>query len=269
LGYGVDVEPSGPIITVDNSDPLAGGTAVIQNLDPDVSYTFGVFGVNQAGRGKVTTVTKKFPYNVAYGGTITEVDDYNSTGQKWRVHTFTTNGQFTVTSAIRPFRVFVIGGGGGNGASYRNEHSNGGGAGLVAQDDNALLPIETLPVVVGKGGRGSGNYPDGGSGRTAAAAGTDSTFNGMTGKRGGRGGGYEIGATLNGGPDGGNIGGGALANGSRSSRTAITSDITGTPVDYGLGGATGSGTPSGYGNGGGAITNPGKAGVVVVAYQIG
>jgi len=28
------------------------------------------------------------PFNEAVGGTITEIDDYNGTGEKWRVHTF-------------------------------------------------------------------------------------------------------------------------------------------------------------------------------------
>ena len=68
------------------------------------------------------------PFNDAVGGTVTEIDDYNGSGEKWRVHTFTGNGTLDISVAVQPFRVLIVGGGGAS-KFTANSGQGGGGAG--------------------------------------------------------------------------------------------------------------------------------------------
>ena len=192
-------------------------------------------------------------FNKATGGTITDVDNYNGTGQKWRVHAFTSNSTFTVQQNPQPFEVLVVGGGG---------HGGKGGWNGVQGD----------PKRGGGGGNGGGFNRK--SGVTLDATSYSVTVGGGT---------CKIGPYSAGQGSGGGTGSGA--HGSPGSPTYNT--ITGSNVAYRQGGATGNGWPDGNGangagrgggGGGGQFAtaskdnlsgNAGKAGIVVVAYRVG
>lgn len=138
-------------------------------------------------------------WNSATGGTVTDVPNYNGTGQTWRVHTFTASGTFTVAMAAQPFRALVIGGG-GSGGSGQNvyAHGGGGGAGGVFLSDTLTIPAGIHAVTVGNGGASVSNARgnDGGASSIGSLA---------IGNGGGGGGAQNVGA----GKPGGNGGGGA------------------------------------------------------------
>ena len=220
------------------------------------------------------------PFNEAVGGLVTEVDDYNGTGEKWRVHTFTGSGTLDVTTAVQPFRVLAVGGGGGNGTYTDDSAGNGpGDGGQVFTNDAYTLSVGAYSFTIGTGGgaRASNSNGAGGSGTATTA----------------------FGQTLNGGgshgPSGTNRyrwGKGSAFQGAVHSyeySRGVASDISGVSLEYGQGG---SGYPGPlqyvgnlgnlwtYGTGGRAwdsIVNnvgsggsrDGNTGAVIVAYQIG
>ena len=220
-------------------------------------------------------------YNEAVGGTVTEVADYNGTGETWRVHTFTADGSLEVLSDADPngFRVLIVGGGGGSGpwdGSYYGGHGGGGGVyeastpidlgaqtvtigrgghpngngAVTSANDSSLTGVGGLTVVCGGGGSG-GPGPDGpgpGDGPNPGANGGGSGFGGGGGNGPGRNCGYYSGS-------GGNL----------------TSDISGTSVTYSkYAGAQGSDPqPGDSGRGCDGNGRSGRAGIVIVAYQIG
>jgi len=220
-------------------------------------------------------------WNSATGGTVTDVDNYNGTGQKWRVHTFTDSGTFTVTNAGKPFRVLVVGGGGGGNPSGQLDPggiyigtASGGGGGVYASDSE-LLGVEAFPVKVGKGG---GNF--GGGGRTTFL---DVVANGGGGAISPRQGGSSGSVTKAGSQvwpsyKGANApshytGGGAGSRGNHvgyAPGPGFPSDINGHDIGgkgYGAGG--GYGAPGCGGGSASQKTNPGRDGIVIIAYQIG
>jgi hypothetical protein len=90
----------------------------------------------------------------ATGGAITYAGGYT-------IHTFTTSGTFTVTSASNPcgsavVEYLVVGGGGGGGGSWSSTNWTGGGGGGAGGYRNGALPVGVgaHPVVVGAGGAG-------------------------------------------------------------------------------------------------------------------
>ena len=131
----------------------------------------------------------------ATGGTIT------TTGGR-RFHTFTTNGNFVLSTypPTGPIEVMCIGGGGGGGV----QSGGGGGAGnmIAATFTLAQLPAATYAVVVGTGGAG---------GQLSTSQGTNGTSTTFASTKiialgGGGGGTYSVGT---GGRNGGCGGGGA------------------------------------------------------------
>lgn len=91
-------------------------------------------------------------FNAATGGLVTDVPNYNGTGETWRVHTFTSSGTLTVTSAPRPFRTLVVAGG----AAGSGQNRSGGGAGGVLPSDETVLPVGHCAITVGNGSPGPG-----------------------------------------------------------------------------------------------------------------
>ena len=186
-------------------------------------------------------------WNDATGGTITEVDNYNSTGEKWRVHTFdtTAGGTLTVTLAVQPFRVLVVGGGGGAPGSpgpAPNYSHAGGGRGV---EENAVtLAAGSYPTTIGAGG--GGGPKDSGCGGTGGTT----TFHTWS-QSGGAGGCISSPGNGVGGP---------------------LSDITGTSIQYGKAGVAEAPNPD-PGQGGRAQRSSaggaGRPGAVIVAYRIG
>lgn len=214
-------------------------------------------------------------WNDATGGTVTEYSDER--GFRWRLHTFTSSSELKVTRALRPFRAALVGGGGDGAYGVSVFSGGGGGGGAVIGKDDLQLSAGTIPVVVG----------------TAAAA---SSFAGVIanpggagvlGQEGGRGGGSGNGYP-GGGPDetyraggGGGAGGAGPSGcwGGGYGGTGLTIPIVGGTAGVGGGGGGNNGDGlqgPGYGGGGGggkwtndhAGQTPGRAGLVVVAYQV-
>jgi hypothetical protein len=169
LGYGATIEPEGPQLRVEAPDPTVGGEVVINGpFAEGVDYVVSIYGVNNAGRGESVS-TNPFPldYNEASGGTVTIVDNYNGTGEKWAVHTIDVNQDaLTVTKNMQKFRVLVVGAGAGGHHHRHGPDINGyyygstaGGCGGVFHD-KIDLPKETLTVTCGNGGGNQGRGAD-------------------------------------------------------------------------------------------------------------
>lgn len=191
---------------------------------------------HDAVRDALAEVAGWAAWNAATGGLEQSIGNYNGTGQRWMVHTFTGNGTFTVTRGAQPFRVALGAGGGGGGYSGHYGWTGGtGGRGQTILNDSATLNSGALAVLVGggaggeqKGGTSSidGSFAaDGGGGATGAG----------TGHHG--------------------------ANGSPS-YPGMTSDITGASGTFPAGAGGAPGDP------GGGYGKPGGAGQVVIAYRI-
>mgnify|MGYP000016847978 CR=1 FL=1 len=244
-------------------------------------------------------------FNSATGGTVTTVEDYNGTGQTWRVHTFTASGTFTVQVADQPFRVLVVGAGGGGSSGSFEVNGQGGGGGWV-ENVTTDVPVGAHAVTIGNRGKGATtaeSYSGGSGGDTllgevvtakgggGAAASTrgksgSSRYPGVQGNHG---------PSSQGAGGGGDTGPGTIPNGGPGLASNITGD--GTTLYVGGGGGGGArqtghgsgwqgagnggtdqangGNASGYGNGGGGgggnsgLGGNGSSGVVIVAYQIG
>ena len=238
-------------------------------------------------------------WNSATGGTVTDVDDYNGTGQKWRVHTFTDSGTFTVSNGSKPFRVLWLGGPGSGGYAAGGAcWSGGGGAGGYVENDAVSIEPGSHSITVGK--RGSGATQNYGTASTNTVAfgvtayaggnGASSWKGGTDGASGGGGNGsssavnyndLRYGRAIHGdqGSDGGpsNMqgagGGGVTARGTASTQpnqigyggAGKKSDISGASVEYGRGGNARQ--SDGWAQNGNPSTN--YSGIVIIAYQIG
>jgi len=93
-------------------------------------------------------------YVAATGGTVATSGDY-------KIHTFTGDSTFVVSSAGNPVgsgtvqALIVAGGGGGNQGNVSNGAGGGGGGGIICYP--ALpVPTATYPITVGGGGNGTG-----------------------------------------------------------------------------------------------------------------
>ena len=175
------------------------------------------------------------PFVAATGGTITTSGDF-------KIHTFTSSGTFTVTSAGSPtgsttVDYLVIAGGGGSGS----EVGGAGGAGGYRESfpnpatGGLSVSAQGYPITVGAGGAGN-SAPGGGPG----TQGSSSVFSTITSAGGGSGGG-KVNA---GGGAGGSGGGAAYFGGGGSGNSPSVSP----PQGNNGGGAPGS--VSGGGGGG-------------------
>lgn len=244
--------------------------------------------LSTVSRPKAQTLT-------ATGGAVADFPDYKS-GVIYRVHTFSTSGDFGVTSGegVVEYLIQAGGGGGGGQSSGSFGGSRGGGAGGFLQGAHLASSAEDVgsgagvyPVAVGAGGNGGGT-----GGQQGADGGNSSVF-GFTAVGGGGGGGNATTAGRNGGSGGGgapsglgtvgqgltprsasNTGGGGLS---------ITSEFSGAPFLYARGGIGGSRSNFGtgsvqslYGAGGNgartennaAVGSTGGPGIVHVRYVL-
>lgn len=215
------------------------------------------------------------PFNLATGGTETTVTNYNGSGQIWKVHTFTTNGTLSITNALDPFRILVVGGGGGSGGASGGYTGGLGGGGGVYETLSRMVSSTSCAVTVGAGGYSTGFS-------TWVVAGNSSiTVDGITIVAGGGGGGGSgpdgggsapAGTGANGGSNGygGGSGSGPGRNcngGWQASGANLVSNISGSSRTYSVVGdyaTANQGGSAGCGSG-----NQGASGVVIVAYQIG
>jgi hypothetical protein len=165
----------------------------------------------------------------ATGGTITH---YNGKV----IHTFTSDGIFTVTSGTGEVEYLVIGGGGG-GAGSAGTIGGGGGAGAFRIGTGHIVTVQAYPITIGAGGAGGPAVNVSGA---AGGIGGDSTFDTITSVAGGFGGAQSYAAGSGSGSGGG---------------SGWSSTTFGTGGDYGNGGGCGHsscGSGAGGGGGGGA-----------------
>lgn len=256
-GYVVLQTPSGGSIS------YSGTSASATGLTRNTEYSFTVSATNTLGTGSTsdTATGTTSNFNDATGGTITSVSNYNGTGQKWRVHTFTNTGTLSVSNVTSTFNTMQVGGG-GSGGTFRDSDPNawfrwgsGGGGGSHTASNAVSLTVQNYPVTVGGGGGGVNGWWVTGNG------GGSTNFNGTTSPGGAAGIGTDqlYGAGGNG--------------------TAYT--ISGTSKNYGRGGKPGSnwtdypnnaeyfagqggGSDGGFSN----WTRPGAGGSVSVSYRI-
>ena len=185
----------------------------------------------------------------AVGGTI---NTYSLNGINYKVHIFTTDGTFIVTSGGN-MDVLVVGGG-GRGVSYSvYQIGGGGGGGQVVYQTNISISNGSYSCVVGAGGANSSFNS------IIALKGQDSvsnfTFNGGTSGSGQAGGTGSPGA---GGGGGGDSTPGANASGTKNGGDGTLNSISGVATYYGGGGGgggftRGTGGLGGGGNGGGVM----------------
>ncbi len=209
----------------------------------------------------------------ATGGTETEI---THGGTDYRIHTFTTSGNFVVNRAISNVEYLVIAGG-GSGAGYY--YNGGGGAGgyrtnvsgdasganSTAEASMTISTAGTYPVVVGAGGANVNTNADGNPG-------SNSSFNSVVSLGGGEGTDASNGASGGSGGGAGYPGGSTFTGGSGTANQGTDGgDSSGTGNNYPGGGGGGAGTAGADGayrvggNGGNGLTsniNPTQSGVV-------
>ena len=187
-------------------------------------------------------------YVAATGGTITTSGDY-------KIHTFTGDGCFVVSSASPSSIVdtVIVAGGGGGGRDL----GGGGGAGGLRNISSVPVITTTYPITVGSGGAGSTNATlRGGGGSTSSFACNSSA--------GGGGGSSGNAVPVQTGAPGGSGGGGRYA---RDPNTGGTGNTP--PVSPPQGNNGGPGGPSVFGpgcarsGGGGGASVAGTAGALI------
>jgi hypothetical protein len=199
---------------------------------------------------------------VATGGTET-----NSPCGDYKIHTFTSDGSFTISStSANPTNnnidYLVVAGGGGGGYYY----GGGGGAGgyrescgtstgcytvspLAAPCGAITAAIQTYPITVGGGGAGRPSASGG-----LGTDGTNSIFSTITSTGGGAGGGAVSGVISgNSGGSGGGAGGTSSGGSGGAGNTPPVSPPQGQP-------GSGSGPNEGAGGGGASAAGSGKTG---------
>lgn len=181
------------------------------------------------------------PFNDATGGTISEVLDYNGTGERWRIHRFAAGaGTLTVIKGDMPFRVVMAGGAqGGHSSACCGSCAGPLAAAQVVENKTVTLTVGDNAASIGGGGAG-GPWP-------APCTGGNCTAN-------------------NGAPGGNSTFAGMLAYGGGQNGTngpSVTSDIEG------AGDALYQALSRGGGCGDGVNGGTGDAGFLIVAYRIG
>ena len=297
LAYGSTIEPSnnGETVVVDQETL----EVAVEGTSPYTDYVVSVYGANAAGVGQ-QSVTDPFQLNYNSGNLVateTIVNDYNGTGEQWKVHTFEASGTLSVASAPALFRYLVVGAGGSGGGKPSPEGGGGGCGGVV--DTVGLLSVGDIAITVGVGQSAAGS----GEADASAIDGVVVAGGGFQGGSGYGGAGGNSGSPLTTTGAGGSSGSqqcgggaGASANGSYvNGGFGVTTTIGGSvSTDFaggGGGGNRGKGTGSGA-SGGGNARNPngtngtrigsggggsdfdgyggtGFRGEVVIAYKIG
>ena len=181
------------------------------------------------------------PLYSATGGTTST---YSSGGVSYKVHTFTTSGNF-ISNNVGTIDAIIVGAGGG-GKSY----GGGGGGGSVIYLQNKPVTASTYAIVIAAGGAGSASD----AAVTSANDGGTTTFHGYSATGGGGASGYNEKAANS---PGANSGGqGAYGNQTAPAAGTAPSDTDAYDTVYGgyTGGEFVNGTnyPSGGGAGSGA-----------------
>lgn len=173
-----------------------------------------------------TPLTPPPPGVIASGGVETTVGGF-------KIHTFLSTGNLTVTQGGE-IDYLVVGGGGGGGAF------GGGGGGGFQKLLSQMIGTGVFPAVVGTGGAGVAGGAHGGE---QGGDGVSSSFNGTTAAGGGGGGAFSD--TLGAGRDGASGGGGGTL-----ASPPYTGQLGGSATDGFAGGAGVTGATAGGGGGG-------------------
>ena len=206
--------------TIDNWQDLSGidaGASTNETLSGAGGYIYGA----ATSTGNAT------------GGTITT---YTAAPNDYKVHTFTSDGNFIVPGTGNVDALIVAGGGAGGGAASAN--CGGGGAGGAITQSPLACTAQTYAMVIGDGGAPGGSNAMG-------VDGDDSTGFGMTAMGGGYGGGP--------GNSNGNAGGCGGGGATSSPGGASTQTSNGGGTGVGNAGGTGGGGTTGRGGGGGTL----------------
>ena len=203
---------------------------------------------------------------IATGGTITTCGNF-------KIHTFTSDGTFTVTNADAAPKanvsyMVVAGGGGGSSAPSSNSGAGGGGGGFregktpatpytaspIVAPAGLPVSVQAYPVTVGGGGTGNG-----GSSPWLGSNGSNSVFSTITSAGGGAGGsGASPGTPVAAGSDGGSggAGGGGSTVSNNPGGAGNTPPVSPPQGNNGGGGlpAPGPGSDQASGGGGGATS---------------
>jgi hypothetical protein len=183
-------------------------------LNPDTEYTIFATGnvveKTKSEPASTNITTDELIFTAATGGTTLEYDDG---GKRFKSHTFTSNGDFVVTTVGNADRnqvdYLIIAGGGSGGRSDGNSGGGGGGAGgfrtttgtqggLGVLDLKYIVSTQSYSVVVGAGGAQQL------SSNARGNAGSNSSFADIISIGGGGGGSlYNAGGNKNGGSGGG------------------------------------------------------------------
>ena len=205
----------------------------INTAGSDVTYSFTI----DANDNELQTASRTFSllalsaaFANATGGTITTDGNY-------RIHTFTSNGTLSVSSAGEIEYLVVAGGGGGGQNLYGNSGGAGGAGGY--RTGNTSIGTGDFTVVVGNGGG-------------VEQKGQNSSFNGIVST----GGGYGYNYQGSGGPGGSGGGGSVGQSGGPGNQGGYT------PVE---GYSGGPGTQPNNGGGGGGAGGPGGSPGVTIA----
>ena len=257
------------------------------NMDPSISTNnnaVDTIDILYTGLKYLVTIIKDYkPLALsATGGTVTT---QTIGGISYKIHTFTSSGNFVVNGGGL-IDILLVGGGGGGVDYYRG--GGGGGGGGVLYQENYTVSGTTYQVTVGTGGAGGANS-NGSNGQSStfdslsALGGNGGTTGGTGGYSGSPtqhsgGGGFRSGSTEY---ESGGGGGGAGGNGSSSAYQnagnggiGLQNSITGTSVYYAGGGGGTSNTLQGsWGNsgngtigGGGRDSDSGNNGIVIIRY---
>lgn len=194
--------------------------------------------VGYGGNGGSGIVILRYLSRVtASGGTVSDSGGY-------RIHTFTSSGDFTITSGGYMDVLVVAGGGGGGSGDDLQGGGGGGGGGGVVYFQGVQVSAGTISVIVGSGGAGHTSNTG-----FDASPGQNSQFASYIATGGGVGAG-QFKSNNNGGSGG--SGGGSWRNGAGGSGQA----------GQGNNGGVGRGNNNyGSGGGGGGAASPGEYGV--------
>ncbi len=217
----------------------------VTGLTNGTPYFFMVIGVNSEGSTNANAEATATPASAGFaatGGTIT-----TSGGNT--IHTFTSSGNFVVTSGSGSVDALIIaGGGGGGGVNY------GGGGGAGGMQEVTGISVDsgtgTYAVVVGAGGTANAFPVDSTNGGNSSFGGTTSV-----------GGGASI--TTGGGADGGSGGGKWRASGGEHTGAGTSGqghDGGASPGTNAGSGGGGAGTAGGNATGGGVVGGVGGDG---------
>ena len=222
--------------TSDTAATVTVPAAVYNNVTAGNVVSIAVTNSDGIASAAVTKTAVAMPS----GGTVTTSGGY-------RIHTFTSTGNFVVPSGVSVTADYlIVAGGGGGGSSTYTAHrgAGGGGAGGMRYITSTAISAGTYSAAVGGGGAGRNNGTTGGGGG-------NSSFNGTVSNGGGGGGGHSPGAQTAAGT-GGSGGGG----------TNGFSGAAGTSGQGNAGGNGGANVDDPYcGGGGGGKGAAGSAGV--------